>query len=119
MKFRTVSWIGALVGLCVTLSAWAAAGTLRGVVHDPQHRPIVGARLVLALPGGGSQQSMRSDSNGEFEFNNVPPGAYQITAAARGFAPRTEAVTVSEGEGPVVHLMLAIAATKEEVQVSG
>ncbi|MGH9355478.1 MAG: TonB-dependent receptor, partial [Terriglobia bacterium] len=119
MKFRTVFWIGAFVGLCVTLSAWAAAGTLRGIVHDPQHRPIVGARVALALPSGGSVKSMRSDSNGEFEFTNLPPGAYQITAVAPGFAPRTEAVTVGESEGPVVHLMLAIATTKEEVQVSG
>ncbi|HLI30666.1 MAG TPA: TonB-dependent receptor, partial [Terriglobia bacterium] len=47
------------------------------------------------------------------------PGPYQITASAPGFAPLSESVTVSSTSGPVLHLMLAVAGGKQEVQVSG
>src|SRR5487761_466498 len=119
MTTRIVFWITALVALCATMPAWGAAGMLRGIVHDPQHRPIVSARITLKSQGGALLKSHNSDSNGEFEFQNLSPGPYQITATAPGFAPFTESVTVGSDGGPVLHLMLAIAGTKQEVQVSG
>jgi len=92
---------------------------LRGVVHDPQHRPIVGARVALKSQGGALLETHNSDPNGEFEFQNLSPGPYQVTATAPGFEPLTESVTMVSGNVPILHLMLAVAGGRQEVQVSG
>ncbi len=119
MTVRSIFWIIIFAALCAIAPARGMARILRGIVHDPQHRPIVGARVTLKSEGGALLKSLNSDSNGEFEFQNLSPGPYQITAAAPGFATLTESVTVGSREGPVLHLLLSIAGTKQEIQVSG
>jgi hypothetical protein len=44
----------------------ADMGALRGIVHDPQHRPLPHAQVVLH---GGSTvtKTVMSDANGEFQ----------------------------------------------------
>ena len=56
----------------VFLSAIAFAtifGSIRGIVHDPQHRPIQSAHVVLKSQTSDWTQSQDSNSNGEFEFS--------------------------------------------------
>jgi Carboxypeptidase regulatory-like domain len=47
-------------------------GSVRGIVHDPQHRPIQGARVTLKAQGSDWTQSQDSNDNGEFVFTSVP-----------------------------------------------
>ena len=48
---RTLLHHGALLVLVLCLSGVSSYatvfGTLRGLVHDPQHRPLAGAKIVL------------------------------------------------------------------------
>ena len=49
-------------------------GSVRGIVHDPQHRPIPGAQVTLKAQNSDWTQSQASDENGEFDFTSVPIG---------------------------------------------
>ena len=93
------------------LPVCAATGTLKGIVHDPQHRPIPGAEIVIR------GQTMVSDGNGEFRLDNIPEGSYPVTVSAQGFQTLQQTVTVTAGKSPVVHLQLEIASLSETIEV--
>ena len=74
--------IGSLIAVFLLLDAMAFAtifGTVRGIVHDPQHRPIQGAHITLKAQNSDFTQSEDSNSNGEFDFSSVPIGVYTVT----------------------------------------
>jgi hypothetical protein len=94
-------------------------GAVRGVVHDPQHRPIENAMVMLKAKLSDWAKSVTTDANGNFQFNAVPLGDYSVTVASKGFAQTSQNVTVISGSVPVVHFQLQVASANEKVIVSG
>ena len=92
-------------------------GSVRGVVHDPQHRPIQGAHLILKAQNSAWTQSEVSSDNGEFEFTSVPIGSYTVTVSSNGFEQMTQSVMVESDTSPVLHFQLAVAGVKESIVV--
>ena len=113
---------GARILFSLVLLPWLAQGSIlgvvRGIVHDPQHRPIFGAQIVIQSTQSQWHASARSDRNGEFLIHAVPIGDYTVTARAPGFAPMMQAVTVTAGSAPILHFALALAAGKTTIAVS-
>jgi hypothetical protein len=93
-------------------------GSVRGIVHDPQHRPIQGAHVTLKAQNSAWTKSLDSDSNGEFDFSSVPIGNYTVTVSSRGFQPTQQSAVVQSDTSPVLHYQLAVAGTRESVAVS-
>lgn len=91
---------------------------MRGIVHDPQHRPVAGADITLASVATSWQQTVATDQNGEFVFTSVPLGKYTLTATMAGFATEQQNITVASGSAPVVHIALAIEKVQQEIGVS-
>ena len=111
----------ALPLIILSLSAIAQAtifGSVRGIVHDPQHRPLQGAMVMLRANSSDWAKSTNTDDNGEFRFNVVPIGEYTIVVAAPGFSQISQTVTVNSGSEPVLHLALKVASQGETVNVS-
>lgn len=94
-------------------------GNVRGIVHDPQHRPIQNATVMLKARASDWTKSTTTDSDGEFLLNAVPIGEYDITATAQGFASARQDVMVESGTEPVLHFALNVAGRNESVMVSG
>jgi hypothetical protein len=92
-------------------------GTVRGVVHDPQHRPVTEADVVLKGKHSDFTVKAKSDANGEFHFDAVPLGEYEVTVSKVSFAEETQAVTVLSGSAPVLHFELALASQNQTVTV--
>src|ERR1035438_4283453 len=95
------------------LPVCAATGILHGIVHDPQHRPIPGAELVIR------GQTVLCDADGEFRLDSIPEGSYQVSVSAQGFQPLQQTLTVTAGKSPVVHLQLEIGPRSEMIEVAG
>jgi hypothetical protein len=95
-----------------------AFGGVRGVIHDPQHRPIPGAQVLLKSATSDWSQRTETNQEGEFEFATVPIGDYIITATASGFKNLHESVTVTSDSSPVLHIPLEIAAVNQTATVS-
>ena len=89
-----------------------SVGTVRGIVHDPQHRPIPDATVTLRGQAGTWSKTGTSNSNGEFTVADVPEGQATITVTAAGLENVQQPVTVGPGETPVLHLQLALASVK-------
>jgi hypothetical protein len=108
-----------LAFLLAGISAFANDyGAIRGVVHDPQHRPVQGAMVMLKAKSSESVKSVTTDANGEFQFNAVVLGDYTVSVASQGFAQTSQDVIVISGSVPVVHFQLQVASANEKVTVS-
>ncbi|HEV2495267.1 MAG TPA: TonB-dependent receptor [Terriglobia bacterium] len=114
-----------LRGLCVVLPLLVATaarptifGNIRGIVHDPQHRPIEGARVTVRARTSDWSQTAQSNANGEFEFSAVPLGEYNVEVVAPGFTALTQSITVISGSAPILHFPLELAASRQQVEVS-
>jgi outer membrane cobalamin receptor len=102
-----------------TLPAFAAVvGTVRGVIHDPQHRPVSGAMVMIKAKNSAWDASVNSDANGNFTFSVVPLGEYVVTVAGVGFEQTEQDVMVISGSEPVLHFALNVAGTKESINVT-
>jgi TonB dependent receptor/Carboxypeptidase regulatory-like domain/TonB-dependent Receptor Plug Domain len=93
-------------------------GAIRGVVHDPQHRPVQDAMVMLKSKTSEWRKSVTTDASGEFQLNAVPLGDYSVSIASQGFVQTSQDVTVISGTVPVVHFQLQVASANENVTVS-
>ena len=116
---RRLHLLPAALFLAASLPVFATIfGSVRGVVHDPQHRPIQGAHLTLKAQNSDWTQSQDSDDHGEFIFTSVPIGNYTVTVSSMGFQQMTQGVIVQSDTSPVLHLQLAIEGVNENVSVT-
>ena len=116
-SLRGISRVAAL--LAVAVAAFANDyGAVRGVVHDPQHRPLEGAMVMLKAKSSDWAKSVTTDANGEFQFNAVVLGEYSISVASKGFEQVSQDVIVISGSVPVVHFQLQVATAKEKITIS-
>ncbi len=96
----------------------ADVGSVRGVVHDSQHLPIAQADVELKSATSEWVQSTATDARGEFAFMTVPLGDYIVRVSRTDFAGAAQAVTVTSGSSPVVHVQLGTAAGLAAITVT-
>ncbi|MGA7646381.1 MAG: TonB-dependent receptor [Terriglobales bacterium] len=112
-------WLVVFTTWLLTASAYATIfGSVRGVVHDPQHRPIQGAHVTLKAQNSDWTQSQDSRDSGGFEFSSVPIGNYTVSVSSKGFQEMHQDAVVQSDTSPVLHFEMTIAGGKETVLVS-
>jgi carboxypeptidase family protein len=102
MRFIRIPLLGGLLILAAAATA-TIFGSVRGIIHDPQHRPVQGAMVMLRAKSSEWAKSTTTNSNGEFEFNAVPVGEFTVSVANPGFKQMAQDVIVKSGTEPVVH----------------
>jgi hypothetical protein len=108
-----------LFAACFALTAFAAVvGSVRGIIHDPQHRPVQNAMVMIKAKSSDWSTTVNSDANGDFSFNGVPLGEYVVTVVGVGFDQEEQDVAVLSSSQPVLHFALKVAAAKETINVS-
>jgi outer membrane receptor protein involved in Fe transport len=108
-----------LAVLLSSLFAYATIfGTVSGLIHDPQHRPVQGAQVTLQATDSAWTKSVTSDDSGEFRFDVVPLGEYKVTVELAGFASQEQKLVLSSGRDARVHFSLSVAQAKETVEVT-
>jgi hypothetical protein len=66
--------------------AQSTFGSIVGVVHDTAQAVVPGASVQVRGLEDNSVRSATSDDNGSFEFVNLKPGHYALSAQATGFS---------------------------------
>jgi TonB dependent receptor/Carboxypeptidase regulatory-like domain/TonB-dependent Receptor Plug Domain len=120
---RKIFWRGHLACLCLFLLAVLPSNAtvfseVQGIVHDPQHRPVGSASVVLKSSTSALTQTMVTDRDGGFRFQAVPFGDYSITVTQAGFTSLTEKLSLASGTSPILHFELSVAAVQESVSIS-
>ena len=107
------------VFLSLASSSLASSGSIRGIVHDPQHRPVENAMVMLRSTTSDWSASVNTDASGQFSFNGISLGEYTVTVVASTFNQAVQNVLVNSGSQPVLHFPLSVATNKVTVNVSG
>ena len=116
-------WLKAMVMLAVFffLAAPAAAqtetGRITGVVTDATGGILPGATVTAKAVGTGATREIVTDTDGRYTFANLPPGAYELSAALSGFNTGNAKVAVSVGGAANVDVKLDVAGTQENINV--
>jgi outer membrane receptor protein involved in Fe transport len=119
MKFlRVLFWLTLALALATPAGYATIFGNMRGIVHDPQHRPIPNAQIILRAVRSAWSRTARTNRNGEFEFNAVPAGDYRVAVSAKGFQQVEQLITINSGSAPILHFPLRIATATQSVSVS-
>lgn len=96
-----------------------ATGTITGTVVDRTGAVVAGAQVKLNRDQQTPARGTVSGSDGQFSFTNLPPGPFQLTIAATGFAAQTVSGNLQAGENRnLLSITLAIAKADTEVMVS-
>jgi outer membrane cobalamin receptor len=111
-------WLFA-VFLFVTSGALATVfGSVRGIVHDPQHRPVPNISVTLKARASDYAQTSQTDAEGQFHFDAVPLGEYIVSISDATFVADQQTVTVLSGTAPILHLELRLPTQTQTVTVS-
>lgn len=108
--------------LCLTalsLAAYAqSAGVVRGRVSDASGAIVVGANARLENSRRGYSQTATTDTDGRFQFFNVPFDAYTLIVAQSGFAETTQTIALRSIVPFEAEVSLAVVGVSEQVNVS-
>ena len=95
----------------------ASTGAIRGYVEDPSGARIAKAAITLTNSATGGEQRAVTDEQGAFWFQMLAPGNYVLKGEAAGMIGRPQMMRVDLGAEREVALKLAMAGTKEMVEV--
>ena len=115
--FRRVLLFLAILALSMSAAFATVFGTVRGVVHDPQHRPVADATIKIKSATSDWTQEARTDKDGTFSISSVPVGDYLVSVSKSGFVDEQQSVTVIAGSSPTLHFQLKIPTVNETATV--
>jgi hypothetical protein len=121
MDFRR-SLVVLFTVLCLmtgVLAGQTFRGGISGTVTDPTGASVAGATVKLVSPDTGLTREGASSSTGEFVFQDLPIGKYDITVAQPGFdTVHVSGVVVDAGRVATVGLKLEVAKQATTVEVA-
>jgi len=119
IAFAFLILVSALVTASVPARAQSlSAGTVTGVVVDPNGAVIPNASVTIANSVTGYTRAVNTDKDGAFRFDNVPLNNYQVSVSAAGFAAGLESVAVRTSVPISLKISLAISTATETVSVT-
>ena len=118
MHLRIILIFALVLQLGTFLSQATIFGTVRGIVHDPQHRPIEGAQVALRARLSNWLQQAQTNSDGEFTIGAVPAGEYTVRIEHAGFRAVEQTIRVASGSAPILHFPMELGVVQERVEVT-
>lgn len=117
---RRLLLLVALFSLCslTALAQQAATATIEGLVTDPNAAVVPNATVTVRNVNTGLERTITTDADGIYRLPLLPPGTYEITATAAGFAQNKYGnVTLTVGQKLNLDLALRVNIS-ETVQIT-
>lgn len=112
-------WITAQGVSSAPVQADAATGRLLGVLKDQDGAVVQGGRIEIKSLNSNLTRSSRTDQEGRFAFDSLPPGRYQVSAAFPEFETSVRGdIRVTAGQEAVVDFVLKLASTETVLVVT-
>ena len=93
------------------------AASISGTVFDPDGKPVAGARITLLYAMAGLEVT-QTNAQGQYRFEDLRPGTYQMVGTASGFNEVTGDIELQPDQKLVKDLKLNLSAVQERVVVS-
>src|SRR3954452_22503690 len=114
--FKQFLLLATLLTSSVVMQA-SVFGSIRAIVHDPQHRAIANAEVLLESTNSSLKLTGHTDARGVAQFLSVPIGEYQISASAAGFAVHQQVITAISDRVQELHVQLRMQDLKQSIEV--
>ncbi len=112
------SLVAALI-IGIPVIGFCQSTTLRGVVTDPQGASIPEAAIRIVNTQTGSARQTLTSAAGEYQFLQLTPGTYTVSAEKSGFAPITrDGVNLLVNTPATLDLRMALGQNAETVSVT-
>src|SRR5256885_1825153 len=113
----------ALAVLClltVSQGQVATTGKITGVVADASGAVLPAATVTVHGPSLMADRGMRTQPDGSYLFDLLPPGTYELIASSNGFKTmRQTGIVISAGFTATVNPKLPLGQVQETVTVTG
>ncbi len=109
----------ALFGSERLLSQATATGTIQGTVSDKSQAVVAGAEVVAVFKATGVTRNTTTNDTGNYRFDFVPAGAYQVRVTKQGFASVVQTTELLVGQSATVNIALNPGTSTEVVEVTG
>ncbi len=121
MRFPNVVLLSACVlMLAAPLLAQSPNGVLNGQVVDPSNGVIVGADVVAVNDVTGVQYTAKTNNEGIYVLQNLPPGPYRLQVSKIGFKTLIKPdITLNVQDALAINFTLPVGALSEIVTVEG
>jgi Carboxypeptidase regulatory-like domain/TonB-dependent Receptor Plug Domain len=107
-------------GASTSLAQTTGSATLRGTVKDPNGALVSGATVTLKSVRTQSERKAKTNSDGNYAFAAIEPGAYELKVEAGGFKVFSQTgITISPGDNRGLDFTLEVGTASETVVVSG
>ena len=78
--------VASFLAFSTLVLAQTATTSLRGTVYDAKGAVLSGATVTITNPATGFSRKTKSDSQGSYQFIELPPAKYELAVEASGFA---------------------------------
>ncbi len=99
------------------MQATGQGGTIRGVVTDQTAAPVAGVSVTLGNGVTAYKQSVKTQADGSFRFNNIPLNTYTLEIVDPGFQNYTQTINVRTQVPIEQNVTLALAGTQQSITV--
>jgi len=108
-----------LLVLPAVLRAQTANGSISGTTVDQSGAQVPGVAVTVTRRDTGSVYKTTTTDTGSYEFPSLPPGTYDLTFEAKGFANSTElGIEVQAVQTTVVNAKLQVGTSAQTVTVT-
>jgi hypothetical protein len=123
MQTRLIGYLTALLvvlaasSCCPRLLAQSNTTALSGTVTDVTGAVISGANVNIWNAASGSRQNTLTTAKGEFSFEQIQPGTYEVKVVAPGFSEEDEKVELLVSTPVTLVFKLTVGTTEQTVTV--
>lgn len=117
----------AALGIVILCLSWAepacsqgmSSAQLNGTVRDASGGSVAKASITLRDVGTNRTYTAATNDNGLYVIPNLPPGTYELTTEATGFAKSTQTgIVLTVGQVATIDVNLSVAQTAEKIVVT-
>lgn len=101
-----------------TLARASVLGQVKGVVHDPQHRPIKGVLVTLSAANSTLKFTVTTNEEGSFTMPAVPLGEYIVSVNNAGFQESRQTLTLASNTSRELHFELQLGIVHETTTIT-
>ena len=115
--FAVILGLGLVVG---AVNSQEVSGDLLGTILDKSGAAVPNATVTATNVGTAAKHETTANGQGEYRFNNLPVGTYNISATAPGFATtNVSSARVELNKTSTLHITLELSTTTTSIEVVG
>jgi hypothetical protein len=116
---RWVAFLFLIIVFCNVAKPQASFTSLRGTVTDPAGALIPGAEITILNQASGLKNTQITNGSGEYQFQQIPPGTYVVSANGSGFSAQAKQADLLVNQPATINFKLTLQASTVMVDVSG